>query len=246
MEYKPMTALLEDTNNYPQDKYQKELAEYISILTHDIKPTTLAQIRILEYLLNKPTEQTSKQRELLTLALKSNCEQYQIINNFIEILKNKRFETELNKRYFNLNENIKEIITSTTSIRTKKNVTTTINLPPKSLIFNGDEKKLTDSLYKILKHASMRALQHSKIDINLKPEESTNQITLKITEYRDDDFKQYIPTNQIKSKTLTKKYNLLGSKPELKLAEEIINLHDGIIEESQTQESIEIKIKLPI
>ena len=85
MEYKPMTALFEDTNNYPQDKYQKELAEYISILTHDIKPTTLAQIRILEYLLNKPTEQTSKQRELLTLALKSNCEQYQIINNFIEI-----------------------------------------------------------------------------------------------------------------------------------------------------------------
>ena len=205
---------------------QADISQCIHTLSHDIKPSTLAQIRILEHLLNNKNSLSNKQQELLTTSLEACTQQNEILQNLINFL---NYETSTRKNYqkINLIEIIKLILKNLDNLSSRKKITLNLVIPDEVFLIECQHEKLTTALYNYIKFVITNAITNSTVCINLK-KEKPNYITIKIS-------KELSPStpdiNIINEQNIFNiyNYNQIGIKLEILLANKIIQEHHGFV-----------------
>ena len=223
-----------------QQELFKQMDKFISALSHDIKPPALAQIRVLEHLLSKSSQEElgTEQKTLLQMTLDSCYEQYDIINDLINSLKYQRQEVLLTYNSFNIVELLMKCVSNFLDANREIKIDT--NSP--SILISADEDKISEAIFKSLKYVIGRSLSNSAIHIEAFENRQEQSITIKISEI--------MPMSLFSSSSLTREeyrlcpedYNSVGSNQELELIEKVVMLHNGRFrrEECGNRQSVEL------
>lgn len=253
-EYEESYPLIKETNNYEiyllkhkqKEEFKKRLDKYISVLNHDIKTPTIAQIRALEYLISDPKLELSKDyKDLLILTLESCKEQYNMINNLVTSIKYEKEEIDLNITTYNIVSLIKDELKDLQKEYTKHQNIINLHTAKSQLNISGDQQKIKEALSRLLKQIIKESSQNSIINIEITESEQKQNIIIKICEILANTTQTLSYGGKHPIYIEQKDYNSIGTKLELTLIKEVITSHNGQLIESQSGKIKSIKIILP-
>lgn len=229
-----------------KQELDRQLDKYISALNHDIKTPTLAQIRALEHLLSESKSKLEPdQKDLLLMTLDSCHEQYDIINNLINTLKYKKQDVQLSCSNFGIIEMLKKNLKSLKNLVMSNDNHIKFNVSHPELVINADEEKLSGAFYKLIKYIIKRSNRGSTISIEAKESDEQQNIIISIAEVIASSNRGFAYKGNTEYYICQESYNSVGTNLELRLAEEIINAHNGKFIQSHSGNTQSIEIILP-
>ncbi len=218
---------------------------FVEILTHDLKTPILAQIRVLDMIVDGKFGQLSnEQSEMLNLTLESCNYMYTMVATLISTYKFDIEEPELNYSHFNIIQIIENTIKKTELFLKENNIKIVIIPEIKNPIISGDLIRLTKVIQTLLFNSLNTAFKNSIIKIYL--EEHNNNFTVKFESHSG-----YISPEKIRKMFQfhtcpTKKYDKIGTGIGLFLVNKIIEKHHGrIIAESSINQTNVLGFEIP-
>ncbi len=218
---------------------------FVEILTHDLKTPILAQIRVLDMLVEgKFGELSYEQSEMLNLTLESCNYMYTMIATLISTYKYDIEKPELNYSHFNIMQIIEETIKKITPYLKENQIKIVIIPDIKSPIIAGDLIRLTKVVQTLLFNSVNTAFKNSIMKIYL--QESKKNFSVKIERQSG-----YISSEKIKKMFQfhtysTEKYDKIGTGIGLFLVNKIIEKHNGkIIAESSIDQKNILGFEIP-
>lgn len=218
----------------------KDLKEsFIEILTHDLKTPILAQIRVLDMLVDgKFGEMNAEQAEMLQLTLESCNYMYTMVATLISTYKFDIEDIDLNYSHFNIIKIIEDTINLTKDYLTENNIKVVIIPEIKNPIVAGDAVRLKKVIQTLFFNSINSAFKNSIMKIYLS--EFDNNLSVKF-----ESRSGYISSEKIRKMFQfhtcpTKKYDKIGTGIGLYLVNKIIEKHRGqiIAESSITQTNV--------
>ena len=229
-------------NNTDLEELKKS---FIEILTHDLKTPILAQIRMLDMMIEgKFGNLNGEQSEMLNLTLESCNYMYTMVATLISTYKFDLEETELNYSHFNIMQIIEKTISKTKTYLKENNLKVVIIPEIKTPIVAGDTIRLTKVIQTIFYNSINSAFRNSIIKIYLK--ENNNNFSVKFESHSG-----YITPEQMKKRFQfhsyhTEKYDKIGTGIGLFLVNKIIEKHHGrIIAESYISQKNILGFEIP-
>ena len=141
---------------------------FVEILTHDLKTPILAQIRVLDMIVDGKFGQLSnEQSEMLNLTLESCNYMYTMVATLISTYKFDIEEPELNYSHFNIIQIIENTIKKTELFLKENNIKIVIIPEIKNPIISGDLIRLTKVIQTLLFNSLNTAFKNSIIKIYL-------------------------------------------------------------------------------
>ena len=148
---------------------------FIETLTHDLKTPILAQIRVLELMLEENFGKLNDlQNEMLQLSLDSCKYMYEMVSTLISTYKFENEEFELNYSYFNVIQIIEETVKTSENYLKKNNIKIVIIPQIKSPMIAGDSIRLQKVIQTLLFHSLNSAFKNSIIKIFLHEKNKKN------------------------------------------------------------------------
>ncbi len=218
---------------------------FVEILTHDLKTPILAQIRVLDMMVDgKFGELSHEQSEMLNLTLESCNYMYTMVATLISTYKFDIEEPELNYSHFNIMQIIEDAIKKTKTFLKENNIKIAIIPEIKNPIISGDVIRLTKVIQTLLFNSLNTAFKNSIMKIYL--EEKNNRFTVKFESHSG-----YISPEKMRKKFqfhtyYTEKYDKIGTGIGLFLVNKIIEKHNGrIIAESSINQTNVLGFEIP-
>ena len=218
---------------------------FVEILTHDLKTPILAQIRVLDMMINGQFGKLNyEQSEMLNLTLESCNYMYTMVATLISTYKFDIEELELNYSHFNIMQIIENTIKKTNKYLTENNIKIVVIPEIKNPIISGDVIRLTKVIQTILFHTLNTAFKNSIIKIYL--EEKNNNFSVKFESHSG-----YINPEKMRKEFqfhtyYTEKYDKIGTGIGLFLVNKIIEKHHGrIIAESSINQTNVLGFEIP-
>lgn len=220
---------------------------FIEILTHDLKTPIIAQIRVLEMMLEGSFGNlNNEQSEMLRLTLDSCNYMYTMVATLISTYKFDIEEPELHYSEFNIMQIIEETIKKLKNFLKENNIKIVIIPEIKTPIIAGDVIRLTKVIQTLLFNSLNAAFKNSIMKIFLT--ENENSLAVKF-ESRSGYISPEKMEKQFKFHTFyyKERYDKIGTGIGLYLAKKIIEKHHGkiIAESSITQKNI-LGFEIPI
>lgn len=221
--------------------------DLIVYLAHDIKTPLTSMIGYLSLLDEIDDMKEDKRKKYINIALEKSYRLEELINELFDIT---RFNTEniiLNKEKINLNMMIEQIVDD--FYPTLKDLNKKININSKSnsqIFLHADSDKLARVFNNIIKNAINYSADDSNITIDILKKENSAIISIK-------NYGKTIPKDKLK-KIFEKFYRLDSSRSTktggsglgLAIAKEIVELHNGTITATSSEEETCFEVKLPI
>lgn len=226
-----------------KEEFNEYLENYIETLTHDIKTPALAQIHAIQYMLEK--NPSAEIKEMLTTILESCNTQYEIIKNLINQMKYQQDKIILQQTSFNLTELIRGNIRNYKSELLHNGKRVKLNLPKAELYIKADREKLSEALNKILNYTFSKTSNFTEINISLGENEYHSRILINIEGHVSGEICGFKYNGSKEVYLSSSRYNCVGNVLEYQVAEEIINAHNGSINETQQGNSYLIEIRIP-
>jgi len=225
---------------------EKLRKSFIETLTHDLKTPILAQIRVLELLLqNRFGELKREQSEMLQLSLDSCQYMYEMVSTLISTYKFENEEFKLNYSYFNIINLIEENIKSVEKYLKDNNIKIVVIPEIKTPMIAGDVIRIQKVLQALFFNSLNSAFKNSIMKIYLK--EKNKKISIEI-----ENHSGYIPDEKLEKMfklctSHSEKYDKIGIGIGLFLAKKIIEKHKGkIIAKSDIRQKNIIGFEIPI
>lgn len=213
-----------------ETKIKEQRESFVATLTHDLKTPTLAQIRMIELLLDDAFGKTSlMQKEMLNQILKSCKYMQQMISYVLSTYKFENGKANLVKEDFNLAGLIEECCLELNSLNVDKNLKFITKFNIKNPIAEGDRAQLKRVIINMISNAVSYAFNNTEIEIVL--EENDNDIifyTVNKSPYMSKDVLNHIFDKYVSGSACTK-FNKTGTGLGLYLSEQIITAHNGKI-----------------
>ena len=219
---------------------------FVDVLTHDLKTPILAQIRVLEMLVEEQFGSlNNEQQEMLNLTLESCNYMYAMVATLISTYKFDIEAPELNYSNFNIMQIIENAIKKTKSFLQENNIKVVVIPEIKNPIISGDVIRLTKVIHTLLFNSLNSAFKNSIMKIYL--EEDNTNISVKF-----ESRSGYITPEKMRKRFQihtyhNQKYDKIGTGIGLYLVNKIIEKHHGkiIAESSITQKNI-LGFQIPI
>lgn len=212
---------------------------FVEILTHDLKTPILAQIRVLDMLVDgKFGNLSDEQHEMIKLTLESCNYMYTMVATLISTYKFDIEDIDLNYSHFNIIQIIENTIKKVKTYLLENNIKIVIIPKIKSPIVAGDAIRITKVIQTLLFNSINSAFKNSIMKIYL--DENKNNITVKF-ESRSGYINPEKIHKMFQFHTCHKqKYDKIGTGIGLYLVNKIIEKHRGkiIAESSITQKNI--------
>lgn len=229
-----------------KQELDKQLEKYISVLNHDIKTPVLAQIRALEHLLTgSKGEFAPVQKDLLVMTLESCHEQYDIINNLINTLKYKKQGISLTCTNFDLVEMLKANLRRLKKAIKENDNHIKFSVTQPEIVINADEEKLSEAIYKLLKHVLTNIGHGTTIKIEAAESEEGQNAIISICGVMTGNGCGFTYSGSRQFYINQESYSSVGSSIEVRLAEDIISAHNGKLNQSWIDNSQLWGITLP-
>ena len=219
---------------------------FIEILTHDLKTPILAQIRVLDMIIEGQFGTLSdEQLEMLNLTLESCNYMYTMVATLISTYKFDIEAPELNYSHFNIMQIIENTVKKTQHFLSENNIKVVIIPEIKNPIIAGDIIRLTKVIQTLLFNSLNSAFKNSIMKIYLK-EDNTN-ISVKF-----ESRSGYINPEKMRKRFQfhtchNEKYDKIGTGIGLYLVNKIIEKHHGkIIAESSINQKNILGFEIPI
>lgn len=224
-----------DGNTNDAKEIERKKETFVATLTHDLKTPTVAQIRMLELLLDGTFGELSpEQKEVTEQMLKSAKYMLQMISRVLHIYKFENGNIPLEYQTFDLKELLVECTKELSPLSCDRNLEFEIktnknqNKQKKNdTVVSADKIQIRRALVNLISNSIFYANKHTKIEIDL--EQKDENIVFTVT-----NSSPYIPPDILN--TLFDKYvsSPLNSKPNsggcglgLYLTERIIKAHEG-------------------
>lgn len=235
--------ILKDITN--QKELEKLREDFIATLTHDLKVPIVAESNILDFLINgKFGEINEKQYEAISNMKDCNQELLELVQILLETYKINETGIELNKEEINLASFITSIVDEMRPIAEKSSLN--INFDSQNnLKISADSIQLK----RVVKNLIQNAISHSESnkDIDVKIEQISNFITIKIIDYGKGIPEEDIDKIFNKYYSTAEKFRKIGTGLGLYLSQQIIKAHGGeITVTSEENVSTEFCIKLNV
>ena len=165
-------------------KKTKELREFFSLITHDLK-VPLAAVQGYTSLLMRP--KTGELNERQTMFIKNiaivNSHLTNLVRNLIDSFKYESGKTVYFFENFKLSELSGEIETNINLLLEEKNITLISNLKEKDFIVYGDKMKILRVIINLLSNAIKSSEENSKIELTCKELKKKKKISISITDH---------------------------------------------------------------
>ena len=199
---------------------------FIETLAHDLKTPIIAQIRILELLVNGHFGKLNKeQSDIINSTLDSCKYMYEMVSTLISTYRFENEDFKLKTSTFNILNLIEETVSSVDLFLKSSNIKVVIIPKIDNFYVIGDEIRLKKVFESLLFNSLNMAFKNSILKIFIKPRK--NNICVVI-----ENHGCYISPEKFESlfkMQLTKYYDKIGSGIGLYLAKKIIEKHDGKI-----------------
>ena len=155
-----------------ETKIKEQKESFVATLTHDLKTPTLAQIRMIELLLDDAFGKTSlMQKEMLNQILKSCKYMQQMISYVLSTYKFENGKVNLSKENFDLVELVKECCFELNSLTIDKNLKFITDFNIKHSEAQGDVAQLKRVIINMISNAVSYAFNNTEIEIVLEDNE---------------------------------------------------------------------------
>ena len=165
-------------------KKTKELREFFSLITHDLK-VPLAAVQGYTSLLMRP--KTGELNERQTMFIKNiaivNSHLTNLVRNLIDSFKYESGKTVYFFENFKLSELSGEIETNVNLFLEEKNITLTSNFKEKDFVVYGDKMKILRVIINLLSNAIKSSEENSKIELTCKELKKKKKISISITDH---------------------------------------------------------------
>ncbi len=165
-------------------KKTKELREFFSLITHDLK-VPLAAVQGYTSLLMRP--KTGELNERQTMFIKNiaivNSHLTNLVRNLIDSFKYESGKTVYFFENFKLSELSGEIETNVNLLLEEKNITLTSNLKEKDFVVYGDKMKILRVIINLLSNAIKSSEENSNIELICKELKKKKKISISITDH---------------------------------------------------------------
>ena len=218
---------------------------FIETLTHDIKTPILAQMRVLELLIEEHFGQISdEQSEILKLTLDSCQYMYEMVSTLISTYKYDNEDFRLNYSYFNIAGMIKSSLESIKCILAKENIKAIVINKLKTPLINADAIRIQKVINTLIANSVNIASKNTILKIIMKENRDDTEILI-------ESHGAYINSERIKKMFdmytyNTEKYNKIGSGIGLYLVRKIVEKHNGkVIAKSEIPQENILGFKIP-
>ncbi len=219
---------------------------FIEILTHDLKTPIIAQIRVLEMMLEGNFGRlNNEQSEMLQLTLESCNYMYTMVATLISTYRFDIEEPELYYSEFNIMQVIEETIKKVNAYLLENNLKVVVIPEIKTPVIAGDLVRITKVIQTLLFNSLNTAFKNSIMKVYLK--EENGNLTVKF-----ESRSGYISPEKIERRFKfhtyhTEKYDKIGTGIGLYLAKKIIEKHKGkIIAESLITQKNILGFQIPV
>ena len=201
---------------------------FTSLLTHDIKTPTIAQIRSLELLLSGAFGNfNEEQKEILSQTLESCKYMYNMIKNALCAYKFENQQALLLNDSFDFYTLAKECCIENSSIASAKGQNIALKCLTKKNIINADRGKIKHAIVNILTECISRAYENTQINVLI--EGAKESLVFSVNINTKDIPPDILSKIFDKSPQGVAKFNKIGSAIRLHLAQRIINEHCGYV-----------------
>ena len=211
-------------------KIEAKKETFVATLTHDLKTPTIAQIRIIELLLNDTCGKISdEQKDMLEQMLKSCKYMLSMISQVLNTYKFEYGQAKLTCEKLDLVKLTEECLPELINLADEKNLKLKVKVSAKDKIVYGDRIQLKRVLVNMIANSVSYAYKDTEIEIMIKEDEKMLSFyTINSSPYIPPDtmgrlFKKYV------SNSSDAKYNKTGTGLGLYLSEKIITAHNGSI-----------------
>lgn len=218
---------------------------FIETLTHDLKTPILAQIRVLELILQQQFGKLNdEQTEMLQLSLDSCQYMYEMISTLISTYKFENEDFQLNYSYFNIIHLVEENIKSVEKYLKVNNIKIVIIPQVSTSFIAGDIIRIQKVLQALFFNSLNSAFKNSILKIYLTEEAGHISVEFK-------NHSCYIKPEAIEkmfklNTSPTEKFDKIGTGIGLFLVKKIIEKHKGqIIVESDVRQRNTLGFKIP-
>lgn len=218
---------------------------FIETLTHDLKTPVLAQIRVLELILqDRFGKLNTEQSEMLQLSLDSCKYMYEMVSTLISTYKFENEEFKLNYSHFNIVHMIEENIKSVENYLKENNIKIVVIPEIKSPSVAGDIIRIQKVFQALFFNSLNSAFKNSVLKIHL-----TQSNKKMIVEFENHSC--YISPEKFEkmfrlNTSNTEKFDKIGTGIGLFLAKKIIEKHNGeIIAKSDIRQRSILGFKIP-
>ena len=219
---------------------------FIETLTHDLKTPILAQIRVLELVLeNHFGVLNGEQKEMLQLSLDSCQYMYEMVSTLISTYKCENEEFKLNYSYFNIIEILEENVKKVENYLKKSNIKIVIIPKINSPMIAGDAIRIEKVIQSLFFNSLNSAFKNSVLKIYL-----TQKNQSLVVEFENHSC--FISQEKLEEmfklcSAMSTKFDKIGVGIGLFLARKIIEKHNGnIIAKSDIQQRNILGFKIPI
>ena len=213
-------------------RYKKIIAStklVIASVTHDLKNPIIAQINMLNLLLNgKFGDLNAKQYEMLKLTFNASNYMFTLVNNILLGYESESTNFHLYKSKFDIIRLIKDICDDNISLCTQKNQTVKLNYSMPECFIYADKLQIKRVISNLLSNAINYGNSNSSITINLLNKDD-------IVDFSVSNKSSYISPKELKkifdkfAKTSSNRLNKASSGLGLYIVKKIVSMHKGEI-----------------
>ncbi len=238
-------VFLEDINERKEAEQSKET--YVATLTHNLKTPTIAQIRMLELLLNDTCgELNPEQREIMEQMLKSAKYMLGMISRVLAVYKFENGNIKLEYKDFDLKELMFECCNELLPLAEERNLKLEFQTNSNDYLISADKMQIRRVLINLISNSISYALKNTVIKIIL--ENEGGELVFKTT-----NSSPYIPPdilntlfNKYVSNPAHSKFDGIGTGLGLYLTKKIIAAHNGtMIAKSSKENENTFGFKIP-
>ena len=231
-----IVVFLENINERKEAEQGKET--YVATLTHDLKTPTIAQIRMLELLLDGACgELNSEQTEIMEQMLKSARYMLGMISKVLAVYKFENGSMKFEFSEFNLKELMFECIDELSTLLDERNLTLETEILTDNCIIAADKMQIKRVLINLISNSISYAIKNTEVKISLEKEDenlifkTTNSSPYIPPDILNTLFKKYV------SNPAHSKFDGIGTGLGLYLTEKIISAHNGRIIAKSSEEN---------